>query len=78
MRTYWRRAGPKPRMTGVAIRREDTESPTQREGDHVVTEAEIGVKSLLAKSGWRQQRVRERQGADSSRAFREITVLPTN
>lgn len=65
-------------MTGVVIRREDTESQTQREGDHVMTEAEIGVKRLLAKDGWRQQRVRERQGTDSSRAFREITVLPTN
>ena len=41
-------------MTGVVIRREDTESQTQREGDHMMTEAEIGVKPLLAKDGWRQ------------------------
>ena len=40
MRTYWRRASPKPSTTGVVTRREDTESQTQREGDHVMTEAD--------------------------------------
>ena len=40
MRTYWRKASPKPSTTGVVTRREDTESQTQREGDHAMTEAD--------------------------------------
>ena len=52
MRMYWRRASPKPGTTGIVTRRKDTESQTQREGDHVMTEPEVGVKRLLVKDGW--------------------------
>lgn len=49
VKTHHRRGSSSSDMTGVIIRREETQSQTQREDGFVMTEAEFGVTSPQAK-----------------------------